>query len=462
MPPFVQRQCSSMADQTTRKTTLDIADTLVERALKAGADAAEAIVVEGTSLGVSWRLGNLEDVERSEGKDIGLRVFCGKRQAVVSSTDLSDHVIGPLVERAVAMAKVAPEDPWCGLADPDRLAQDWPPLDISDNASHPSAEELGERAAAAEEAALAIEGVTNSGGAGASWGKSGIALVTSGGFRGSYSGTSHSVSVSVLAGEGTAMERDYEFSSARHLSDLDAPAEVGTEAGRRAVRRLNPRKVKSQSVPVVYAPRVSNSLLGHFAGAINGAAIARGTSFLKSRMGEEVFAPGIAIHDDPHRARGLRSKPFDGEGVANRAMTLIENGVLQSWLLDSSTARQLGLNTTGHAARGTSGPPSPSASNLYMAPGTLPPEELIADIKQGLYLTELIGMGVNGVTGDYSRGASGFWIENGEIAYPVSEITVAGNLKEMFRQITPANDLEFRYGSNAPTLRVESMTIAGS
>lgn len=451
-----------MADQTTQETTLDIADRLVERALKEGADAAEAIVVEGTSLGVSWRLGNLEDVERSEGKDIGLRVFCGKRQAVVSSTDLSDHVIGPLVERAVAMAKVAPEDPWCGLADPACLAKDWPGLDISDNASHPSAEELGERAAAAEEAALAIEGVTNSGGAGASWGKSGIALVTSGGFRGSYSGTSHSVSVSVLAGKGTAMERDYEFSSARHLSDLDAPARVGTEAGRRAVRRLNPRKVKSQSVPVIYAPRISNSLLGHFASAINGAAIARGTSFLKSRMGENVFAPGIAVHDDPHRPRGLRSKPFDGEGVANRAMMLIEDGVLQSWLLDSSTARQLGLETTGHAARGTSGPPSPSASNLYMAPGTLPPDELIADIKQGLYLTELIGMGVNGVTGDYSRGASGYWIENGEISYPVSEITVAGNLKEMFRQITPANDLEFRYGSNAPTLRVEGMTIAGS
>ena len=452
-----------MADQTsTRETTLDIADTLVERALKAGADAAEAIVVEGISLGVSWRLGKLEDVERSEGRDIGLRVFCGKRQAVVSSTDLSERIIAPLVERAVAMAKVAPEDPFCGLADPARLAHDWPFLDISDDVSHPSAEELGERAAAAEEAALAVEGVTNSGGASASWGRSGIALVTSGGFRGSYSGTSHSISVSVLAGEGMTMERDYDFSSARHLTDLDAPAKVGAEAGHRAVRRLHPRKVKSQSVPVVYDPRVSNSLLGHFAGAINGAAIARGTSFLKSRMGQEVFAPGISVHDDPHRPRGLRSKPFDGEGVANRALTLIEDGILQSWLLDSSTAKQLGLETTGHAARGTSGPPSPSATNLYMAPGTLSPEELISDIKQGLYLTELIGMGVNGVTGDYSRGASGFWIENGKLAFPVSEITIAGNLKDMFLNLTPANDLKFRQATNAPTIRVESMTIAGT
>ncbi|HMM13305.1 MAG TPA: metallopeptidase TldD-related protein [Parvibaculum sp.] len=434
---------------------------LVERALQAGADAAEAIVFEGQSLGVSWRLGKLEDVERSEGRDVGLRVFIGSRQAVVSTTDLSERSLGPLVERVVAMARVAPEDPYAGLADPDLLASSWPDLEIDDPSSAPTAEALAASAAEAEEAALAVKGVTNSGGAGAQWGRSGMALVTSGGFSGAYSGTSFSVSCSVLAGEGTRMERDYDYSSARHLADLDAPARIGRSAGERAVRRLDPRKVRSQAVPIVYDPRVSAGLVGHFAGAISGAAITRKTSFLQHAMGKPVFAPGIEIVDDPHRKRGLRSKPFDGEGVRNRAMKLIENGTLTTWLLDTASARQLGLRSTGHAARGAGGPPSPSTTNLYMAPGKLSPEALIADIQQGLYVTELIGMGVNGVTGDYSRGASGFWIENGKIGFPVSEITVAGNLKEMFLHMTPANDLVFRYATNAPTIRVEGMTVAG-
>ncbi len=442
-------------------SVVDAAAMLVERALKAGADAAEAIVFEGQSLGVSWRLGKLEDVERSEGRDVGLRVFIGSRQAVVSTTDLSERSLGPLVERVVAMARVAPEDPYAGLADPDLLASSWPDLEIDDPSSVPTAEALAASAAEAEEAALAVKGVTNSGGAGAQWGRSGMALVTSGGFSGAYSGTSFSVSCSVLAGEGTRMERDYDYSSARHLADLDAPARIGRSAGERAVRRLDPRKVRSQAVPIVYDPRVSAGLVGHFAGAISGAAITRKTSFLQHAMGKPVFAPGIEIVDDPHRKRGLRSKPFDGEGVRNRAMKLIENGTLTTWLLDTASARQLGLRSTGHAARGAGGPPSPSTTNLYMAPGKLSPEALIADIQQGLYVTELIGMGVNGVTGDYSRGASGFWIENGKIGFPVSEITVAGNLKEMFLHMTPANDLVFRYATNAPTIRVEGMTVAG-
>lgn len=442
-------------------SVVDAAAMLVERALKAGADAAEAIVFEGQSLGVSWRLGKLEDVERSEGRDVGLRVFIGSRQAVVSTTDLSERSLGPLVERVVAMARVAPEDPYAGLADPDLLASSWPDLEIDDPSSVPTAEALAASAAEAEEAALAVKGVTNSGGAGAQWGRSGMALVTSGGFSGAYSGTSFSVSCSVLAGEGTRMERDYDYSSARHLADLDAPARIGRSAGERAVRRLDPRKVRSQAVPIVYDPRVSAGLVGHFAGAISGAAITRKTSFLQHAMGKPVFAPGIEIVDDPHRKRGLRSKPFDGEGVRNRAMKLIEDGTLTTWLLDTASARQLGLRSTGHAARGAGGPPSPSTTNLYMAPGKLSPEALIADIKQGLYVTELIGMGVNGVTGDYSRGASGFWIENGKIGFPVSEITVAGNLKEMFLHMTPANDLVFRYATNAPTIRVEGMTVAG-
>jgi PmbA protein len=289
-----------------------------------------------------------------------------------------------------------------------------------------------------------------------------VTLATSEGFFGAYAGTSHSVGVSVLSGEGTSMERDYESASARHSSDLDSSETIGRSAGERAVKRLNPRRVKSQSVPVVFDPRVSAGLIGHFAGAISGASIARGVSFLKEFMGKPVFAPGIAIIDDPHRIRGLRSKPFDGEGVKNQRRAIVEDGVLTTWLLDCSSAKQLGLTSTGHAARGTGGPPSPSTTNFYMEAGKLSPNELMADIREGLYLTELMGMGVNGVTGDYSRGAAGFWIENGQIAYPVSEITIASNLKEMFRNLTPANDLVFRYGTNAPTLRVEGMTIAGA
>ncbi|MGV8995347.1 MAG: TldD/PmbA family protein [Parvibaculaceae bacterium] len=443
-------------------SVLEDAAMLVERALKAGADAAEAIVLEGQSLGVSWRLGKLEDVERSEGRDVGLRVFIGKRAATVSTTDLSERSLKPLIERVVAMAKIAPEDPYAALAEKTLLARDLPDLDIDDAAHVPTAEDLAALSAEAEEAALAVQGVTNSGGAGASWGRSGIALVTSEGFSGSYSGTSFSVSCSVLAGEGTGMERDYDYSSARHQSDLDAAAPIGRSAGERAVRRLNPRKVKSQSVPIIYDPRVSAGLVGHFAGAISGAAIARKTSFLQASMGKRVFANGVSIVDDPHRIRGMRSKPFDGEGVANRRYQLIDDGVLTTWLLDTASARQLGLTTTGHAARGTGGPPSPSTTNLYMEAGTISPLDLIADIKDGLYITEMIGMGVNGVTGDYSRGASGFWIENGKLSFPVSEITVAGNLKDMFLNLVPADDLKFTQGTNAPTIRVEGMTIAGT
>jgi PmbA protein len=445
-----------------KSSALDLASMLVERARHAGAEAAEVLVAESASLSVSWRLGKLEDVERSEGRDIGLRVFIGKKQATVSSTDTSEAALQPMIERAVAMARAAPEDPWCGLADKALLARDWPDLDIEDKTPSLSAEELAALAAEAEEAALAVKGVTNSGGASAGTGRSTATLVTSAGFAGTYAGTSSSFSCSVLAGEGTAMERDYDYSSMRHKADLERPAEIGRRAGEKAVRRLHPRKVSSQAVPVVYDPRVSGGLIGHFAGAISGSAIARGTSFLKKAMGQRIFPESISIVDDPHMKRGLRSKPFDGEGVANRRMTLVENGVLTTWLLDTATARQLGLQSTGHAARGTGGPPSPSTTNLYMEAGCLTVKELIADIRSGLYITELIGMGVNGVTGDYSRGASGFWIENGEIAYPVSEITVAGNLKDMFLNMTPADDLEFRYGTNAPTIRVEGMTIAGT
>lgn len=439
----------------------DVVAALVKEAIKAGADAADALVAEGISHAASFRLGKLEDIERSEGQDLGLRVMVGQRQAAVSSSDLSRDGLQPLAERAVAMAKLAPEDPWCGLAPDDRLAKDFPDLDLIDPVE-PGSDHLIELARTAEEAALAIEGVTNSGGAGASWGRSGIVLATSAGFVGRYGGTSHGVSVSVVAGEGSAMERDYDFTQARHAEDLESAAKIGQSAGERAVKRLNARKMASQSVPVVYDPRVSSGLVGHLAGAISGSGIARGSSFLKDQMGEQIFKAGLCIVDDPHRRRGFGSKPFDGEGVANKRHNLIEDGCLTTWLLDTATARQLGLETTGHASRGIGGPPSPGATNLYMEPGDLSAGELIADIKSGLYITQLIGSGVNGITGDYSRGASGFWIENGEIAFAVNEITVAGNLKSMFAEMTPANDLEFKGRVNAPTIRIDGMTIAGT
>jgi PmbA protein len=359
------------------------------------------------------------------------------------------------------MARLAPEDKYAGLAPRERLASQFPALDLED-ADEPTADALVALARDSEGAAMAVPGVTNSEGGGASFSRSAVALATSEGFYGTYAGTSHSIGVAVLAGEGTAMERDYDQASARHKSDLKAAADIGKSAGERAVRRLNPRKVKSQAVPIVYDPRVSGGLLGHFAGAISGASIARGVSFLKDMMGKAIFPPTITIVDDPHRIRGLRSKPFDGEGAANQRRNLIDHGVLSTWLLDCASAKQLGLSTTGHASRGTGGPPSPSATNLYMEAGTVSPDALIADIKEGFYVTELIGMGVNSVTGDYSRGAAGFWIENGAIAYPASEITIAGNMKDMFRNLTAANDLEFRYGTNAPTLRIEGMTVAGA
>ena len=445
----------------TPKDPQAILSATLEAARKAGADAADALFVEGISSSVSYRLGKLEDVERAESSDLGLRVFVGNRVAIVSSTDFSADALAALPARAVAMARLAPEDKFAGLAPKDRLARAIPALDLEDQAE-PAAETLIERARAVEAAALAVKGVTNSEGGGASFSRSAVALATSTGFYGRYAGTSHSIGVAVLAGEGTAMERDYDHASARHSGDLRSAEDIGRHAGEKTIRRLNPRSMKSQSVPVVFHPDEAAGLLGHFSGAISGAAIARGVSFLKDRMGQAIFAPGISIIDDPHRVRGLRSKPFDGEGVANVRRALIEDGKLTSWLLDCASARQLGLETTGHAARGTGGPPSPSITNLYLEAGKLPVRELIADIKQGFYVTELMGMGVNGVTGDYSRGAAGFWIENGEIAFPVSEVTIAGNLIDMYARLTPASDLEFRHGTNAPTVRIDGMTLAGA
>jgi len=439
---------------------LELLAELIAKARAAGADAADAVLLAGTSLSVLRRLGKTEHVERAEGRDLGLRVFLGRRSAIASSTAVDPVGFAQLAERAVAMARVVPDDPYGGLAD-ETAPVDPGPLDLADSAE-PEPETLIARAAAAEEAALSVPGVTNSEGGEASFGRGEFFLVSSAGFAAGYVRTNHSVSATALAGSGTAMQRDYDFSSAVHQADLEDAAGIGRSAGERAVTRLDPKRPRTARLPVVYDPRVASSLLGHLVGAINGGAVARGTTFLKDKLGARVFAPGIAIVDDSCRRRGLRSRPFDGEGVATAKRAVVEDGVLTSWLLDTRSARQLGLKTTGHASRTAGAPPAPSASNLSLQNGVLSPAELMADIKEGLYLTELIGMGVNGVTGDYSRGAAGFMIRDGAIAEPVAEFTVAGTLQDMFMRLTPANDLRFRRGIDAPTVRIEGMTLAGA
>lgn len=439
----------------------DRAADLVSRAIRAGADACDVVYSGSASTQVQMRLGALEDVDRSEGEDIGLRVFVGKRSASASSSDLSVAAFSALAERAVAMAREAPEDEFAGLAPEDRLMRGaLPELELRDHAEmHPQT--LRERALLAEDAARSIAGVTNSEGAGAGTSEAIMALATSHGFAASYTGTSHSVSASVLAGEGSGMQRDYAFHSTRHLADLEAPETVGRAAGERAVARLNPVKLKSGAMPVIFDPRVGNSLLGHLAGAITGGAIARKTSFLLEKLGQRIFADGVDVIDNPLRLRGMRSRPFDGEGLATHETEIIKDGVLTGWLVDSASGRQLGLAPTGHAQRGGGGAPGAGTTNLHMAAGQASPAELMADIKYGIYVNELIGMGVNGLTGDYSRGASGFLIVDGEIAGPVAEVTIAGNLKDMFAALVPANDLDFRYATNVPTLRVDGMILAG-
>jgi len=447
---------TSLFDQSA---LLERAERLVAAARAAGADAADAVAVRSLSLSVEVRDGAVEESQSSEGNDLGLRVLIGKRQAVVSSNELNGDAAA-LAARAVAMAKAAPENEYAGLADERLLAHDFPDLDLIDR-DLPTVKRLEDLARAAEAAALSVKGVAKSGGASASAGIGGMVLATSTGFRGAYLGSQHGISMQAITGEGTGMETDYDYTAAPHAADLESPEKIGRSAGERAVARLNPRKVATRKVPVVFDPRIAGSIVSHLAGAANGASVARKTSFLRDKMGQKIFANGIAIIDDPLRKRGLRSRPFDGEGVATRPLALIEDGTLRSWLLDCATARELSLTTTGHASRGTSSVPSPSPSNLHMAAGSVTPEALIADIKDGFYVTDLIGMGVNMVTGDYSRGASGFWIENGARTYPVSEVTIAGHLLDMFRSLTPANDLIFRYGTNAPTLRLEGLTVAG-
>jgi PmbA protein len=445
----------------TKRPLLDIAEDVLARARRLGADAADTIVVAGEAVEVEIRDRQIESVERSEGQDLGLRVFVGQSQALVSASRFEADDLEAMAQRAVDMARAAPPDPYGGLAEAGDIAREVPALDLADDAE-PGADDLLALARAAEVAGLEIAGVTKSAGASASASRRAMVLVASNGFAGSYARSDYGISAALVAGSGTAMERDYDYTAAVHFADLEEAQRIGRSAGERTVRRLGARKAASQRAPVVFDRRVAGGLLGHLAQAIVGTSITRGTSFLKDRMGERLFKPATTVIDDARLPRGRASKPFDGEGLPTGRLAVIEDGVLKTWLLDCRSARKLKLSSTGHASRGIGGPPSPSPTNLFIEPGTISPEALISTISSGFLVTELMGMGVNPVTGDYSRGAAGFWIEDGEIAFPVSEVTIAGNLKDMFLALTPASDLEFRGTINAPTSLVGEMTVAGT
>ena len=431
---------------------------LVSAAMKAGADKCDVVVANGNSLGIGVREGKVENTGRAEGDEFSLRVFVGKRTASVSANQPGDFAM--LAERAVAMARVSPEDPFQDLVSEDELAKNWPDLDTLDN-HIPDADELTARALEAENAALSVDGVSKSMGASAGWGTSGFVLATSNGFAGNYSVSRFSSSASALCGEGEAMERDYDMHAVTHIGDLRDPAEIGRTAGERAVRRSNPKTVKSGSYPLVFDRRIAGGMLGALLGAINASSVARKTSFLRNSMGKAVANPAVTVHDDPHRIRGLGSRPFDGEGRECGPLLPIDRGELTTWLLDGATARELGLESNGRASRSGSGT-SPSSTNAWIEAGEKSPEDFMREIGTGILITETIGHGINMVTGDFSKGASGFFIENGEIAYPVAGFTIAGNLKDMFLSMLPASDLEFRGSTNAPSLLIEGMTVGGT
>ncbi|PIR32415.1 MAG: modulator protein [Alphaproteobacteria bacterium CG11_big_fil_rev_8_21_14_0_20_44_7] len=432
---------------------------LLEKSKKKGADAADILIGNSDDISVSIRNGKLEEIERSENSGFGLRIFIGNQSAIISSSKFED--VEELTERAISMAKETPADEFSALAPNEFLATKFADLDLLDE-NEPSAEILIDTAKTAESIAAAHKGITNSEGASASFATYSTLLATSNGFlrtnRSSYCGSS----VSVIAGKDQEMQTDYGYSAARHFADLISPEKIGNEAATRALQKMNPRKANTGKYPIIFEPRIAKGLIGDLAAGINGASIARGTSFLKNKMDEQIFPAGVNIIDNPHMPRGLASKPYDGEGVANQQRLIIENGVLKTWLLDMRSANKLGLKTTGHASRSAGAPPSPSGTNMYMEAGNISPQELIRNIKSGFFVTDTFGMGINYTTGDYSQGASGLWIENGEIAYPVSEVTLAGNLLDIFANITPANDLEFKYSTNSPTLLIEGITLAGT
>jgi PmbA protein len=441
--------------------TEDLLHDVIDAARKAGADAAEAVLANRQSLSVGVRLGELEEVEREEARDLGLRVFIGQQQATVSASDISASARAKLIERAVAMARLAPEDKFAGLAPKDRLAKGpFPDLDLFDP-TEPAADTLEAQAREAEAAARSIEGVTNSDGGSASWSATSWLFATSDGFLGRHQASGFGLSASAIAGEGSGMERGGEGRSTRWRADLPTPESIGLEAGRRAVGRLGARKIASTSAPVIFENRLAMALVSPLIGAISGPSIARGTSFLKDKLGQAVFGEHITLAEEPHRVRGLGSSPFDDEGVANQARDLIEKGVLTTWLLNSSSARQLGLETTGHASRGLAGPPGVAPTNLTMRAGTRDLAGLMSDAKTGLLVTSMFGPSLNGNTGDWSVGVSGVWFENGEAAYPVTEITVAGNLIDIYKRLVVGSDLEIRGASNSPSILIDDLAIAG-
>ena len=429
----------------------DSLNLLLDTAKKLGAENTSVIGNENTSINVSARLGKLENVERNESKSIGLELIDNKRKVTLSSTNINNHALIQLVETAMSMVKAVPQDEYCGLADKNMLYNGNLNLDLVDNYV-PDNNNLLKNSIEAEDSALSIKGVTNSEGASASYSKNKFYLATSDGFYNFNEKTTYSYGISVIAGEGTKMERDYEYQSKVHYKELESPKNIGKIAANRAVSRLNPKKVKSNSVPIIFDPRVSGSLLSLFIGGISGQVIARGTSFLKDKMNKDIFKNNIQIIDDPHILRGQRSKVFDGEGIETKKNNLVENGQLKSWLLNSQSARQLNLKSTGNAG---------GVSNLYLSPGTTSNDELIKSIQNGFYVTEMMGMSFSQVTGDYSRGASGFWIEKGEKTFPVSEVTIAGNILDIYKMLTPASDLKLITGIDAPTVMIDKMIVAG-
>lgn len=438
-----------------------IAEKAVASAIKAGATAADVLMVTSRDLTASIRNGAPESIEQAEASGLGLRVFVGHQVATLSSSDMSDDAVAKMVESAIAIAKAAPADPHVALADAALLAKSLPELDLADDAE-PSMVELQKLARECEAAGQSVKGITNSEGSDASWGTHSITLVTSHGVKAHYRSTYSGLSLSLIAGMGDDMQRDYAYSSRRFMHDLSTPEAIGRDAAERTLRRMKPRKIDSANMPVIFEPRVGKQILGALSGAISGAAIARGTSFLKNALGTRIFPESITITDDPLMKRGISSRPCDAEGVAVKRMDMVSNGTLHSWFLDTRSAHQLGLQTTGHASRGLSSSPHPSASNLFIHNGTLSPERMMKECTKALYITETFGHGVNLITGDYSQGASGFMIENGEMTFPVSEITIAGNLRDMFLGLDAANDLAFDYGFNVPTLRIANMAVAGN
>lgn len=438
----------------------DDANRLIAKAMASGADAADIVISKSGSLSVSARLGKIENTGQSENDGLSLRVFRGRRVASVAAKAGLIRTQGDaLIERAIAMAGSAPEDPHAKLMDADDIASSWPDLDLYDKQAV-SADELADAALALEQIALDVDGISNSNGASAACGLGGMVLVTSNGFSGAYLGTRHSRSVSVVAGSGVSMERDYDYDSRTHLADLRTLADIGQTAARYTLERLNPRKVETQSVPVLFDKRISASFLGHLSGAINGASIARGSSFLKDRLGDQIFSSDVTISDNPLLSRRGGSRPFDADGLSKGQLNLVEAGVLKAWLLDGYSARELGLSSNGRASFAGS-TTRPSTTNLWMEPGRDAPQDIIKSMAKGLIVTDFIGHGANLVTGDYSRGVSGFWVENGKVAYPVSEMTLAGSLPEIFARMIPASDLEIRGATNAPSLYVEGLTLAG-